>query len=73
MADAHEESLLQRIDRIAHELEHLKRDVLQQIGTHSTAHPARQPSLFGCVSGGDITDEMIEEAQKHPLRELKDL
>jgi hypothetical protein len=73
MAEAQEESLLQRIDRIAYELEHLKRDVLQRLGTHSTAHPTNQPSLFGCVFGGDITDEMIEEAKKHLFREPKDL
>ena len=33
----------------------------------------QKPSLFGSVSGGDITDEMIEEAKKNLFRELEDI
>lgn len=73
MAEAQEESLLRRVDRIEQELEHLKRDLLQRLVTDSTAHPARKPSLFGCVRGGDITEEVIEEAKKHLFRDVKDL
>ena len=73
MAEAQEESLLRRLDRIEQELEHLKRDLLHRLITSSPAHPACKPSLFGCVRGGDITEEMVEEAKKHLFRPLEDL
>jgi hypothetical protein len=65
MAATQEETLLQRVSRIQQELEYLKRELFQDLGTHSTVQSARKPSFFGSVRGGDITEEMIEEAKQH--------
>jgi Small, acid-soluble spore proteins, alpha/beta type len=60
---------LQRVSRIQQELEYLKRELLQELGTPSTVQPACKPSLFGSVRGGDITEAMIEAAKKHVFPE----
>lgn len=73
MAEVQEESILRRVCRLEHELEQLKRDLLHSLSTHPTAHSARKPSFFGSVQGGDVTEEMIEEAKKKLFRNLKDL
>jgi hypothetical protein len=72
MAEMQEETLLQRVSRIQQELEYLKRELFQELVTHSRTQAARKPSLFGSVQGGDITEEMIEEARQHlfPEREV---
>jgi hypothetical protein len=72
MAQTQEEGLLSRVHRLEQELEQLKRALLQ----HVSAQPPRsvkKPSLFGCVRGGDITEESIEEAKQSLFRDLKDL
>jgi ribosomal protein L9 len=73
MAKTQEETLLQRVSRIQQELEYLKRDLFQELGTYSTVQSARKPSLFGSVQGGDITEEMIEEAKYHLFPEHETL
>ncbi len=41
---------------------------------HLVEKPKQKPSLFGSVRGGDITDEMIEEAKKNLFgEELEDV
>ncbi|MFO7772819.1 MAG: hypothetical protein R6V59_02585 [Dehalococcoidia bacterium] len=55
--DIKTEDALRRIEDLQRELEHLRRDLLQQRG-----ESRKKPSLFGSVRGGDITEEMIEQA-----------
>lgn len=72
MAEAQEETLLSRVHRLEQELEQLKRELLQQFVAHS-AHAAKKPSLFGCVRGEDVTEEIIETAKRSLFRNLDDL
>lgn len=72
MANAQEETLLYRVHRLERELEQLKRALLQQLAA-PPAHATGKPSLFGCVRGGDVTEEMIEEAEQSVFRTLEDL
>ncbi|MFZ1553780.1 MAG: hypothetical protein WAV53_20480 [Anaerolineae bacterium] len=65
-------SLLRRVDVLGHEVEQLRRELLRGVASQPTA-PLRKPSLFGSVRAGDITDEMIEEAQRDLFRSLDDL
>ena len=55
--------VLKRIGDLEREIEYIKRDLM-----HLTEKPKQKPSLFGSVRGGDITDEMIEEAKKNLFR-----
>ncbi len=73
MAEAQEETLLYRVHRLERELEQLKRELLRQLAAPSTANQAEKPSLFGCVRGGDVPEELIEEAKQHLFRGLEDL
>ncbi len=66
------DTLLRRVDVLGRELEQLRRDLLRGIAG-STGVPARKPTLYGIVEAGDITDEMIKEAQRDLLRPLDDL
>lgn len=50
------------------EIEYLKRDLM-----HLEEKPKQKSSLFGSVRGGDITDEMIEEAKKNLFRGAEDI
>jgi ribosomal protein L9 len=59
---------LKRVEELRKELEYLKRELV-----HIIESPGEKPSLFGSVSAGDITEEMIEEAKKSLFRELEDL
>ncbi|MEA2053820.1 MAG: hypothetical protein U9O96_01695 [Candidatus Thermoplasmatota archaeon] len=59
---------LERIKDLQRELEYLKRDLLQV-----KTKPREKLSLFGSVHGGDITDEVIEEAKKDLFRETENL
>jgi hypothetical protein len=66
------DSLLQRVDALGRELEQLRRDLLR--GRAGVAGvPAKKPTLFGSVPAGDVTDELIGEAQRELLRPLDDL
>jgi hypothetical protein len=66
------DTLLQRVDALGRELEQLRRDLLR--GTAGAAGVSAQtPTLFASVQAGDVTDEMIGEAQRDLLRPLDDL
>jgi len=56
-------TVLKRIGNLEREIGYLKRD-LMHLGTKTV----QKPSLFGSVRGGDITDEMVEEAKKISIR-----
>ena len=59
--------LLKRIDLLGREIEQIKRDLLQNMPRkRRTGH--KKHSLFGSVQGGDVTEEMILEAQQHLFR-----
>ena len=60
--------VLKRIGDLEREIEYIKRDLM-----HLRLEEKQKPSLFGSVRGGDITDEMIEEAKKDLFRELEDI
>jgi hypothetical protein len=66
------DTLLQRVDALGRELEQLRRDLLRG-AAEVTGAPERKPTLFGSVPAGDVTAEMIEEAQRNLLRPLDDL
>ena len=53
--------------RSSRELELLRRDLLRAVAGAGGV-PARKPTLFGSVAAGDITGEMVEEAQRDLLR-----
>ena len=61
---------LQKLNTLNHEIEQLKRELLLSDKNH-IIEP--RPSLYGSVQGGDITEEMIDGAQKSLFRNLKDL
>jgi hypothetical protein len=60
--------ILKRIGNLEREIEYLKRDLM-----HLGAKAVQKPSLFGSVRGGDVTDEMVEEAKKNLFREAEDI
>ena len=67
-----QEDLLERVNSLEREMERLKRDLLRNLA--SSAHDRGEvESLFCAVEGGDITEEMIEEAKKSLFRPLEDL
>lgn len=61
-------NFLKKIDEIQRELEYMKRDLI-----HIAEKSAEKSSLFGSVSGEDITEEMIEKAKKELFREAEDI
>ena len=64
------ERFLKRIDAMQRQLELLKRELVRNI------QPAKRKvkvSLYGSVKGGDVTEEMVEEAKRSLFRELRDL
>lgn len=58
-------NILKRIGDLEREIEYIKRDLM-----HLEEKPKQKTSLFGSVRGGDITEEMIDEAKKDLFREL---
>lgn len=62
--------VLKRIGDLEREIEYLKRDLMH---LRLEEKPKQKLSLFGSVRGGDITDEMIEEAKKNLFREAEDV
>jgi hypothetical protein len=60
--------VLKRLGDLEREIEYIKRDLL-----HVVEQPSRKASLFGCVRGGDVTEEEVEEAKKELFRELEDI
>lgn len=65
--------MLERVDRLERELEQLKRDLIRSLPTMSAEIVEEKPSLFGSVRGGDVSEELIEEAKQELFRDLKDL
>ncbi|MCK4734319.1 MAG: hypothetical protein KAT65_17830 [Methanophagales archaeon] len=61
-------TVLKRIGNLEREIGYLKRDLM-----HLGGKTVQKPSLFGSVRGGDVTDEMIEEAKKNLFREAEDI
>ena len=61
-------AVLKRIGNLEREIGYLRRD-LMHLGTKAV----QKPSLFGSVRGGDVTDEMVEEAKKNLFREAEDI
>jgi len=64
------ERFLERIENTQRQLDLLKRELMRGI------QPTRmrvKSSLYGSVKGGDITEEMIEEARRSLFRELGDI
>jgi len=66
------EKLLERVDALGREIEHLKRDILRSFTTRPQEQKEK-PSLFGSVQGGDVTEQMIENAKQTLFRNLEDL
>lgn len=66
-------ALLKRVDVLERELERLKRDLLHGLAAPRPQAVAPRPSLFGSVRGGDVTEEMIEEAKGSLFRDLRNL
>lgn len=62
--------VLKRIGYLEREIEYIKRDLMH---LRLEEKPKQKPSLFGSVRGGDVTEEMIEEAKKDLFRELEDI
>ena len=63
------ERFLKKIDNSQRQLELLKRELMRSIQPTKM----KKPSLFGSVKGGDITEEMIEEAKRSLFRDLRDI
>lgn len=66
------DTLLRRVDVLGRQVEQLRRDLLRGVAVQPAA-PRQKPSLFGSVRAGDITDEMIAEAQRDLFRPLDDI
>lgn len=64
------EVILERIGDIERALEFLKRDIIK--GIEPFEGEARI-SLYGSVKGGNITEEMIDEAKRSLFRDLEDI
>jgi len=68
-------NLLAQVRELQRILEFLQRDLIRQEARLASAKRVRKKkmSLYGCVKGGDITEEMIEEAKRSLFRELEDV
>jgi len=64
-------TLLKRVDSLEGEIGRLKRDLLHSLVVQPRGKKVK--SLFGSVQGGDVTEEMIEEAKRTLFRPLEDL
>lgn len=64
------ERFLKRLDTMQRQLEFLKRALVRGI---QPTRRIQKASLYGSVKGGDVTEEMIEEAKRSLFRELKDI
>lgn len=64
------EVILERVSDIERTLEFLKRDIIKGI---EPSEEKGRISLFGSVKGGNITEEMINEAKRSLFRDLEDI
>ena len=64
------EIILERVGNIERTLEFLKRDIIKGIEIDPKE---ASTSLYGSVRGGDITEEMIDEAKRALFRDLEDI
>ena len=64
--------VLRQIDNLTLDLIKLKKNVLRNLKSEAKTKKSK-PSLFGSVSGNDISEEIIEESKKNLFRELKDM
>jgi hypothetical protein len=56
------------------DLQDLRRDVLRAVAVAGAAPlPARKASLYGSVPAGDVTEEIIAEAQGDVVRRVDDV
>jgi len=63
------ERFLKKIDNTQRQLELLKRELMRSIQPTKM----KKSSLYGSVKGGDVTEEMIEEAKRSLFRDLRDI
>jgi hypothetical protein len=73
VAEIQEHDLLGRVRRLEAELEHLRRDLLHRLTPATGPSGAALPSLFGKLRGGDVTEDMVEEAKRGLFRNLTDI
>lgn len=66
MADVDLRHTLEQVDSLERDIEEVKRDLLRSL----TDEPedTEIPSLYGSVEGGDITEEMVEDAKQSLFR-----
>jgi hypothetical protein len=64
------EIILEKVGNIERTLEFLKRDIIRGI---ELFEKEARTSLYGSVKGGDITEEMIDEAKRALFRNLEDI
>jgi hypothetical protein len=65
---------LRRIENLERELEEIKRDLIKSLATGQGEEKAeKKPSLFGSVSGGNITDETIQDSKSRLFRDIEDI
>ena len=65
---------LQRIESLERELEKIKRDLIKSREAEQGDEKAeKKPSLFGSVSGGNITAETIQESKRRLFRDIEDI
>ncbi|MFB6214893.1 MAG: hypothetical protein ABEI54_03395, partial [Candidatus Bipolaricaulia bacterium] len=65
---------LQRIENLERELEEIKRDLIKSLARGQGEEKAeKKPSLFGSVSGANITDETIQDSKSRLFRDMKDI
>ena len=62
--------ILKRINQIQRSLDLLRRDLIKEI---KLPEKGKRISLFGSVKGGNVTEEMVEEAKHHLFREIEDI
>lgn len=74
MDNKHDEgTLLKKINVLEHELEELKRTIISSLSWKKKKQHAVKPTLFGSVRGGDITEQMIDDAKNNVLRNIEDI
>lgn len=66
MADVDLRRTLEQVDALEREIEQIKRDLLQSLPQER--EDADVSSLFGSVQGGDVTEEMVDEAKRSLFR-----